>query len=159
MVENNHEKYIKKALQLANENVNSDKGGPFGAIIIKNNEIIASVGNSVLADNDPTAHAEINAIRIACKHINSFDLSGCTIYSSCEPCPMCLSAIYWARIEKIYYCNTRQEASDAGFDDELIYTEIAKEPKYRKIPIINIPLSGSSIPFKSWLEKENKKKY
>ena len=126
--------YMKKAIR----NSNISKGGPFGCIIVKNNEVISEAFNTVTVDNDPTAHAEVNAIRKACKKINNFDLSDCILYTSCEPCPMCLSAIYWSRINKVYYANTRHDAANIGFSDNFIYEELSKNNNEKEIELIKI---------------------
>lgn len=120
--------FMRKAIALSIENVKNG-GGPFGAVIVKDNEIIATGVNRVTANHDPTAHAEVSAIRAACEKLNTFDLSGCEIYTSCEPCPMCLGAIYWAHLDKIYYGNNKHDAADIGFDDSFIYDELALTPE------------------------------
>mgnify|MGYP002750922851 CR=1 FL=1 len=127
------EELMRKAIVLAEENVDNG-GGPFGAVIARNGEIIATGVNRVTAEHDPTAHAEVSAIRAACKKLGTFDLSGCEIYTSCEPCPMCLGAIYWARLDKMYYANTKTDAKDIGFDDSFIYDELELKPADRKLP-------------------------
>ena len=129
--------FMKRAIELSLESVNKS-GGPFGCIIVKENKIVAEGSNKVTSSNDPTAHGEIVAIREACKNLNTFTLAGCELYSSCEPCPMCLSAIYWARIGKIYYANTRDDAKKIDFDDSLIYSEFNKNINERKIPMIQM---------------------
>lgn len=135
-------------------------GGPFGAVIIdKTGQIIGEGHNEVTVNNDPTAHAEVVAIRRACKNINNFSLEGCTIYTSCEPCPMCLAACYWARLDKIYYANTREDAANIGFDDEHIYEEIKKSKEDRKIPIIPCDNTIAKEIFRKWFENTNKIKY
>ncbi len=150
---------MSKAIDLAKKGVNSNAGGPFGAVVVKNGKIIAEGYNKVTSKNDPTAHAEVVAIRNACKKLNSFQLDDCIIYTSCEPCPMCLGAIYWARPKKVYYACTREDAANIDFDDEFIYTEILKEINGRKIPFINILREEASKVFKNWNEKEDKIKY
>ncbi len=152
------EKFMLRAIELSIQSVEKG-GGPFGAVIVKDGKIIAEASNSVTKDNDPTAHAEINAIRQAAKKLGSFDLSGTEIYTSCEPCPMCLGAIYWARIDKIYYANTRNDAANIGFSDEFIYEEINKPPHMRKIPTIQILRDKAMEAFKMWEEKEDKIEY
>ena len=127
--------FMREAIRLANESVKNG-GGPFGAVIVKDNEIIAGSSNSVTIDNDPTAHAEVNTIRQACKKLGTFDLSGCVIYTSCEPCPMCLGAIYWAKIDRIYYGNNRTDARNIDFADDFIYDELNRQFDERTIPII-----------------------
>ncbi|MBF0226349.1 MAG: nucleoside deaminase [Desulfobacterales bacterium] len=147
-----------EAINLSIESVKNG-GGPFGAIIVKDNEIIAKGSNNVTLLNDPTAHAEIVTIRQACLKLNNFDLSGCVIYSSCEPCPMCLGAIYWARISKVYFANTRIDAKNIGFDDSFIYDEIMLPYEKRKIPIYQLMRDKAQKAFKEWRAKEDKIDY
>lgn len=149
------EKLMKKAVKLAKDNIPSGNG-PFGAVIVKDNEIIAEAPNSVTKDNDPTAHAEINAIRQACNNLNTFDLSGCEIYSSCEPCPMCLGAIYWSRLDKLYFAASRKDAANAGFSDDFIYNELNKNINDRNIATRQIMKEEGKSVFKSWDEYEDK---
>ena len=138
------------AIRLSEQNVSKGLGGPFGAVIVKDGKVIAKSANKVAASNDPTAHAEVAAIRLACKKLKTFDLSGAVVYTSCEPCPMCLSAIYWAKIETIYYGNTKQDASSAGFDDEFIYNELDKPMEKRKLPIQQLLRDEALQAFKLW---------
>ena len=149
---------MKRAIKLSLESVNKN-GGPFGCIIVKDNKIVAEGFNKVTSSNDPTAHGEIVAIREACKNLNTFTLAGCELYSSCEPCPMCLSAIYWARIGKIYYANTRDDAKKIDFDDSLIYSEFNKNISERKIPMVQIMRDEALKAFELWNEKKDKVKY
>ena len=149
---------MKKAIELSNESVNKG-GGPFGCVIVKDEKIISEGSNKVTSSNDPTAHGEIVAIREACKKINNFSLSGCELYSTCEPCPMCLSAIYWARIDKIYYANTRKDAQKIDFDDSLIYSEFQKNINERKIPMIQMMRNEALKAFELWDKKIDKVKY
>ena len=149
---------MERAIALSIESVKSG-GGPFGAVIIKNNEIISEGMNRVTKNIDPTAHGEIVAIRNACKNLNDFSLKGCELYTSCEPCPMCLSAIYWSRIDKIYYANTRDDAKKIDFDDSLIYSELVKKIKERKIPTTQLMRNEALQGFKLWKNTENKVKY
>lgn len=158
-METQHRIFMSRAIELAKKGVNSNAGGPFGAVIVKNGKIIAEGFNKVTSKNDPTAHAEIVAIRKACKKLNSFQLDDCIIYTSCEPCPMCLGAIYWARPKKVFYASTREDAAEIEFDDEFIYNEISKEINSRQISFINIMRDDASSVFKSWMEKENKIEY
>ena len=153
-----NKEFMKMAIELSIESVNKG-GGPFGSVIVKDNKIIAEGSNKVTSTNDPTAHGEIVAIREACKKLNNFSLSGCELYSTCEPCPMCLSAIYWARIDKIYYANTREDAQKIDFDDSFIYSEINKEIKDRKIKMYQIHRDQALEAFKIWKNKEDKIKY
>ena len=149
---------MKRAIELSIESVKNG-GGPFGAVIVKDDKIIAEGSNKVTSTNDPTAHGEIVAIREACKKINDFNLNGCELYSSCEPCPMCLSAIYWARVDKIYYANTRKDAQKIGFDDSLIYSEFKKKIDKRKIPMIQMMRDEALKAFELWDKKADKVKY
>jgi guanine deaminase len=151
-----HETFLQQAIQLAADNVASGEGGPYGAVIVKNNFVIAASANKVTSTVDPTAHAEIMTIRAACKYINDFRLTGCVLYSSCEPCPMCLGAIYWARLDSVYYACSRYDAAAANFDDSLIYDEINLKPEYRSIPMRHINLANSLEPFHIWNRKEEK---
>ena len=153
-----HTDFLKLAIDLASENVLKG-GGPFGALVVKDNQIIAQTGNSVTLSNDPTAHAEVNAIREACRHLDTFHLEGCTIYASCEPCPMCLSAIYWARIDQVFFAATRDEAAEAGFDDSLIYNEIPKAFSDRLIPFTVLNKEESKTPFLLWKKHSSKVEY
>lgn len=150
---------MSKAIELAKKGVDSNAGGPFGAVIVKDGEIIAEGYNSVTSKNDPTAHAEVVAIRNACKKLNSFQLEACIIYTSCEPCPMCLGAIYWARPKKVYYACTREDAANIEFDDQFIYNEISKEINGRQIPFVNFMRKEASEVFKNWSEKVDKVEY
>ena len=150
--------YMMRAIELSIESAKS-KGGPFGCVIVKNNKIIAEGSNKVTMNNDPTAHGEIVAIREACKKLNTFNLSGCDLYSSCEPCPMCLSAIYWSRIENIFYANTRTDAKSIDFDDSFIYSEINKDLENRKIKMYQMHRDEALEAFKIWEKKEDKIKY
>jgi len=150
--------FMKRAIELSINSVNNG-GGPFGSIIVKSDKIIAEGSNKVTSNNDPTAHGEIVAIREACKKLNNFSLNGCELYSTCEPCPMCLSAIYWARIDKIYYANTREDARKIDFDDSLIYTELQKNIDKRKIPMIQILRNEALKAFELWDQKKDKVKY
>ena len=150
--------YLRQAVEIAKQNIEKG-GGPFGAIIVKDNEVVAQCGNSVTNDNDPTAHAEVNCIRSACKKLNTFDLSDCVIYSSCEPCPMCLSAIYWARLDRLVYAATRQDAAGAGFDDEFIYKEIPLANSQRSLECNHFSLEEGCDPFEIWNSKNDKTEY
>ena len=147
--------FMNKAI----ENSNNSNGGPFGAIITKDNEIISNGCNKVTVDNDPTAHAEIVAIRNACKELNTFNLNDCVLYTSCEPCPMCLSAIYWSRINTVYYANTRQDAASIDFDDQIIYDEISKNIQDRKIEMIKIQNTNAYQTFENWKNNIDKTHY
>jgi len=153
-----HTKFMKKAIALAKQSI-AKGGGPFGAVIVKDNEVVAQGNNCVTLNNDPTAHAEVSAIRKACKKLNTFDLSGCEIYTSCEPCPMCLSAIYWSHIDKIYYGCTKTDAKNIGFDDSFIYDQINLKPEKRSIPAKNILQDQAIEAFCLWEEKDDKIEY
>ena len=151
-------KMMREAIRLATESVEKG-GGPFGAVIVKDGEIIAGRSNSVTLDNDPTAHAEVNAIREAARRLGTFDLSGCTVYTSCEPCPMCLGAIYWAHIDRIFYGNNRADAASIGFDDDFIYRELDKPLSERTIPIRPLLQQEALSTFRLWNEKTDKTEY
>jgi len=155
----NHTYYITKAVKLAKQGIESGKGGPFGAIIVKNGAIIGEGCNMVTSQNDPTAHAEIVAIRNACKALNSFQLSGCTIYASCEPCPMCLGAIYWARPAQLIYACTKEDAKAIGFDDQFIYEELKLPMGKRSIKTLQKGRDIALEVFKLWEQKEDKTEY
>ena len=148
-------KFMKRAIELS-ENSANGTGGPFGSVIVKDEKIIAEASNEVTFKNDPTAHAEIVAIRKACKNLNTFNLSGCDIYTSCEPCPMCLSAIYWSHINNIYYANTREDAKKINFDDSMIYSEFSKKIEDRKIPIKQMLREEALKAFEIWDKKKDK---
>ena len=154
----NNEQLMRRAIALSIESVNSG-GGPFGAVIARNGEIVAEGSNNVTLHHDPTAHAEVSAIREACRKLQTFDLSGCDIYTSCEPCPMCLGAIYWAHIDKIYYANDRRDAADIGFDDDFIYQEIALKPTERTKPSEILLHEEAIEAFKQWEAKADKTEY
>ena len=147
-----------RAIELSIENVNLG-GGPFGSVIVKDDKVIAEGSNKVTLNKDPTAHGEIVAIRKACKSLNNFNLNGCELYSTCEPCPMCLSAIYWARIGKVYYANTRDDAQKIDFDDSFIYSELLKDVKERKIPMVQMMRDEALKAFELWDKKIDKVKY
>lgn len=154
-----HESFLRQAIELALANVESGEGGPYGAVIVKNNRVIAASANKVTRTLDPTAHAEIMAIRAACKELNDFRLNGCVLYASCEPCPMCLGAIYWSRLDRVYYACTRFDAAAANFDDSFIYDEINIPPRSRKIPMQQIALLDATTPFDIWNQKADKSLY
>lgn len=148
-----------EAIKMAEKNIISGNGGPFGAVVVKDGKIISASGNRVTSTNDPTAHAEVVAIREACTELGTFDLTGCEIYASCEPCPMCLGAIMWARIDKLYYAANRLDASRAGFDDELFYTEMALPYEKRKLKPAQLMQDEANKVFDRWIEDENKITY
>jgi len=151
--------FMEQAIRLSMHNVDSHQGGPFGAVIVKDNKIIAEGANEVTAGNDPTAHAEIVAIRNACKKLGTFELRGCSIYTSCEPCPMCLGAIYWARLDTIYYVNTSSDAAAIGFDDSFIYEQLKLPPQERSIPMIRLELEDAKQAFRAWEKSTAKVPY
>ena len=151
-------KFMQRAIDLSIKSVN-DGTGPFGAVIVSDNKIIAEGFNTVTSANDPTSHAEISAIRSACKNLNNFNLKGCLLYTTCEPCPMCLSAIYWARIDEVYYANTRSDAQKIDFDDSSIYEELKKNIKERKISMHQIMRKDALKAFEMWNKKKDKVKY
>ncbi len=153
------EKFMAEAIKLSELAVEKGEGGPFGCVIVKEDKIIGRGYNRVLATNDPTAHAEVVAIRDACKNLSSFQLEGCEVYTSCEPCPMCLGALYWARPKIIYYANTREDASENGFDDSLIYDEISKSIDERKIPFRILKLANAYDAFENWENKIDRTNY
>ncbi len=153
-----NKEFMRKAIEMSLNSIDNG-GGPFGAVIVKDGEIVAAASNSVTTDNDPTAHAEVNAIRMACKKLGTFDLSGCEIYASCEPCPMCLAAIYWARIDKLYYANTKQDADKIGFSDNFIYEEFAKPENQRSIKITAMLRNEAIKAFEKWENKTDKTEY
>lgn len=153
-----HKKIMSRAIELSQRNIENG-GGPFGAVVVKNGQIIGEGANRVTASNDPTAHAEVVAIRNACQKIGSYDLTGCEIYTSCEPCPMCLSAVYWSRISKIYFANTKADAAKIHFDDDFIYQEIPKAMVERKIPMEQLLRNEAIKVFESWEQKTDKTHY
>ena len=154
-----HEKFMREAIALAVENARNLWGGPFGAIVVKDAQVIARGANRVTATNDPTAHAEIVAIRAACQALRSFHLEGCEVYSSCEPCPMCLSAMYWAKVQGYYYGNSRFEAAEVGFDDSLIYHEVAKPPEERLIRGSRLLAEEAAEAFAEWRRSASRVPY
>ncbi len=150
--------YMQEAIELSTKSVESG-GGPFGAVIVKDGEVIAKASNSVTLTCDPTAHAEVNAVRAACQKLGTFSLEGCEIYTSCEPCPMCLGAIYWAGIDRIYYGNSQSDAKDINFDDSFIYDQIALAPSARSIPSTQMLRESAIKTFELWQQKEDKVEY
>ena len=152
-------KFMREAIRLSIENIKNGNAGPFGTIIVKNGEIIASGVNKVTQSNDPTAHAEIVAIRSACETLGTFQLVGCEIYCSCEPCPMCLGAIYWARPDRIYFANTKEDAADINFDDNFIYNELDVSTNQRKLPTIQLLRDEALAAFTQWRESTKKIEY
>jgi guanine deaminase len=153
------ENFMKEAIRLSFETMRNNTGGPFGAVVVKDGKIIARGFNRVISTNDPTAHAEVVAIREACKAIGDFQLTGCEIYTSCEPCPMCMAAIYWARPDKVYYANCATDAADIGFDDAFIYEQLKKSYESREIPLTRIMQDEAIKAFEEWAAKSDKIKY
>lgn len=158
-METREERFMRMAVELSLGGVHQGKGGPFGAVVVRGEEVLGRGCNEVLALADPTAHAEIVAIRQACLRLGSYQLTGCEIYASSEPCPMCLGAIYWARPDKIYYANTRDQAAEIGFDDDFIYRELALPPDRRKIPFIAVRYPAARDAFALWKKKTDKQTY
>jgi guanine deaminase len=148
--------FMLLAIRLATENVRSGEGGPFGAVVVRNGEIVATGVNRVTSDNDPTAHAEVNAIRAACKALGSFQLPGCVLYASSEPCPMCLGAIYWVRLDSVYFGNTCHDAAEIGFDDHFIYEELSVPRDERKLPMVRRLPEVAIESFRAWQEHHSK---
>lgn len=155
---NYKEDFMRKAIALSFENIKNG-GGPFGAVIVKDGNVISTGVNCVISCADPTAHAEMNAIRKASLNLGTHDLTGCEIYSSCEPCPMCLGAIYWAHLDKLYYGNTKTDAKNIGFDDSFIYDEINLKPENRKVTSIQLLPNEAIVAFEAWTKSEDKVKY
>ena len=151
--------FMARAIEAATENVRAGRGGPFAAVVVKDGEIIAEGTNLVTSANDPTAHAEVVAIRNACKVLGSFQLDGCEIYTSCEPCPMCLGAIYWARPERVHYGNTFRDAAEAGFDDSFIYQQVRLPREERSIPLLPLMRDEALSSFREWMAKADKVEY
>ena len=152
------EELMRTAIELSVKNV-AEGGGPFGAVIARNGEIVATGVNRVTDEHDPTAHAEVSAIRAACRKLNTFDLSGCEIYTSCEPCPMCLGAIYWAHLDRMYYGNNQHDAAEIGFDDAFIYEEIALKPEDRRLASMRLLPEEAIKAFEDWRLKDDKVEY
>ena len=150
---------MRRAIALSAEKMRAGLGGPFGAIIARNGDVVSEGHNQVTSSNDPTAHAEVMAIRAACRQLGSFSLQGCEMYTSCEPCPMCLGAIYWARLDRVYYANTRADAATIGFDDDHIYREFDKPIDGRTVPFIQLGAEEARRIFREWLEKPDKIPY
>lgn len=159
MKEREHSVFMERAIELSKEGMLNEMGGPFGCVIVKDGKIIAEGCNSVTSNNDPTAHAEVVAIRKACHELGVYQLKGCILYTSCEPCPMCLGAIYWARPDQVFYANTKQDAASIGFDDDFIYKEIPLPDAERQIEFNHLHLDSAYKVFELWEEKGNKKLY
>ena len=153
------EQFMQRAIALAQQGIDAGAGGPFGAVIVKDDEVIGEGYNQVTSTNDPTAHAEVVAIRNACRNLNSFQLDGCILYTSCEPCPMCLGAIYWARPARVFYAATREDAAKIGFDDQFIYEEIEKNFEHRQMKLVNVLRDEGLRVFENWTNKTDKTKY
>jgi guanine deaminase len=153
------EEFLREAIRLSADNAPTAAGGPFGAVVVLGGEIVGRGANRVTSQNDPTAHAEIVAIRDACRRLGSFSLAGCEIYASCEPCPMCLAAIYWARLDKLYYAAARDDAAAIGFDDAAIYDELARPPANRSIPALQMLRDEARVAMKAWTDNEDRVSY
>jgi len=151
--------YLREAIEMAVQNVTTGQGGPFAALVVQDDEIIGRGTNVVTTINDPTAHAEVTAIRRACDAQNDFELTGCTLYATCEPCPMCLGAAYWARLDRVYYAASREDAAAAGFDDDHIYEELTKPPEDRRIPMTQQLGAEAQRPFEAWRDYEGRVEY
>lgn len=151
--------FMQAAIELSFEGMRSGKGGPFGAVVVKDGQIVAAGSNEVLTTHDPTAHAEVVAIRAACKALNTFQLTGCEIYTSCEPCPMCLGAIYWSRPDRVYYGNTKEDAAHIGFDDHFIYEELDLPVEQRHIPMLPLMREEAQTAFQEWADKHDRTDY
>ena len=151
--------FMKRAIELAREGVDRNEGGPFGCVIVRDGRIVGEGNNRVTSTNDPTAHAEIVAIRDACSKLGTFQLDGCVVYTSCEPCPMCLGAIYWSRPAGIFFAGTREDAAAAGFDDEFFYSELEKPNDDRQLKMVNLLRGEAQQAFKAWMEKIDKTEY
>ena len=151
--------FLREAIEMAVQNVTTGQGGPFAALVVRDGEIVGRGTNVVTTLNDPTAHAEVTAIRRACDALDDFELAGCTLYATCEPCPMCLGAAYWARLDRVYYAATQEDAADAGFDDHHIYEEMAKPPANRQIPMNQVLSEEAERPFEAWLDYEDRVAY
>jgi len=154
-----HEDFMRLAISLSQKNMHENTGGPFGAVVVKDGKIIGHGANQVTSSNDPTAHAEVVAIRDACREMDDFNLDGCVIYTSCEPCPMCLSAIYWARLDHVYYANTQQDAADIDFDDRFLYEQVALPHHERSMKSTHILRDEAVLVFQEWHEKQDKIPY
>jgi tRNA(Arg) A34 adenosine deaminase TadA len=158
-MDKSHAEFMRRAIRLAEVGVDTDQGGPFGCVIVKDGQVIGEGCNQVTSTNDPTAHAEIVAIRQACRNLNSFQLDGCVVYTSCEPCPMCLGAIYWARPAAIFFAGTREDAADAGFDDERFYAELETPNEERQLRMASLMRDEAQSVFQRWKEKPDKTEY
>ena len=154
-----HEKFMHEAVKLAEQGMSSGRGGPFGCVVVRAGEVVGRGHNRVTSTNDPTAHAEVTAIRDACANLETFQLADCELYTSCEPCPMCLAAIYWARIPTVFYANTRADAAAIGFDDEFIYQQVPLPPEKRAIRMTPLLRESAQASFQAWAKKTDKVKY
>jgi tRNA(Arg) A34 adenosine deaminase TadA len=158
-MQDDNAKHMRRAIELARLGMSANSGGPFGCVVVKDGRIVGEGSNLVTSANDPTAHAEIVAIRNACRNLGSFQLQGCSVYTSCEPCPMCLGAIYWARAAEVFFACTREDAAEVGFDDELFYSELAKPTEERTLKMINILRPDAKTVFDEWATKTDKTRY
>ena len=150
--------FMTRAIELSLANVRAG-GGPFAALVVRDGEVVAEGTNRVTSDNDPTAHAEVVAIREACRALGTFQLTGCDVYTTCEPCPMCLGALYWARPERVYFGNTAEDAAAIGFDDSAIYAELCLPPDRRRLPLVQLMRDEARVAFRAWEEKADKVRY
>jgi tRNA(Arg) A34 adenosine deaminase TadA len=156
---NDKQTLMRRAVEISGEKMRAGEGGPFGAVVVKDGKVIGMGHNKVTSSNDPTAHAEVTAIRDACQNLNTFNLQGAEIYTSCEPCPMCLSAIYWARLDRIFYANSREDAARIGFDDAFLYDEVGKDPAARSLPMEHVEVVEAAEIFEEWHNKLDKIAY
>jgi tRNA(Arg) A34 adenosine deaminase TadA len=154
-----HENFLRKAIAVGREGMRAGRGGPFGAVVVRDGKIVGQSSNCVTSSQDPTAHAEVMAIRSACRFLDSFQLTGCTLYSSCEPCPMCFGAIYWARLDQVFYAAFHSDAAEADFDDSFIYQELEKSPQNRNIPMQQLLRSEGISLFEEWMNMDHKTPY
>lgn len=159
MTDLDEQQFMRRAIELAQEGVRAGLGGPFGAVVVKDGKIVAEGQNCVPSSNDPTAHAEVVALRRACEKLGAFHLKGCVVYASCEPCPMCLSALYWAHVDRVYYAGTRVDAANAGFDDEMLYRELAAPIEARSLPLERLLAEEASAAFDAWGDKPDRVEY
>ncbi len=159
MLTDDDRRHLAHAVALSRRHMEANEGGPFGAVIVSGGRVLAEGWNRVTSTNDPTAHAEVVAIRRACEALGSFSLEGATLYTSCEPCPMCLASAYWARVSRIVYANTRDQAAAIGFDDAYIYDEVPKDPAARTLPMVHVPTDEADAVFADWLKKADRIEY
>lgn len=152
-------RFMQEAIEMAMANIDSGRGGPFAALVLREEEVIGRGVNSVTSSNDPTAHAEVMAVRDACRTLGDFQLDGCDLYTTCEPCPMCLGAIYWSRLDRVFYASTQRDAAEAGFDDQLIYDELRRDPEGRRLPMKQVMREEAKRVFDAWKQFEKRIEY